>query len=229
MSRVLGLLAAVILVGAPVACGHSVTSRPPYDDPSRIPLPEDLGVFPAQGSVNVTWFAEPDIFAVIDGWNVYRAVGDEPTDADYQRLNADLFIEKEFVDPTVQDGVRYWYRVTSVTPAQVESVPTMAVSVVVDFTPPPAPQNVVAVAGEAGGSPFVRVTWDEVDDPELRHYNLVRDPPDPLLPVASGLLSPEYLDTRVDRGQRYVYRVFAVDNNLNQSTASDSAQVTVPE
>ncbi len=224
--RLLGLCLLMGMVG----CGHSVTPRGGFDDPANIPLPEDLGVFPSRGGVSVTWFSEPEIFAVIDGWNLYRARGvGEPTDADYQLQNRDLLVEDAFLDDDVVDGETYWYRMTSVTPAGIESLPTERVRTLVDFTPPPPPLNLEGEAEEnPGGGWIIRLRWDPVADPTLRHYNLLRDPPDPLLPVISGLLSPDFIDTRVEAGSTYVYVATSVDDNLNESGPSDPVTVTVP-
>jgi hypothetical protein len=97
-----------------------------------------VAAHPSVGSVNVTWPADPSIFGFIDGFYVYRAVGESPpADGAYVRLNRTSFTESIYVDDDVVDGVRYWYRLISVSPAAVESVPTEASWIRVDSSVEP--------------------------------------------------------------------------------------------
>jgi hypothetical protein len=221
---------ALVLVCVAWACGYSVSPRGGFEDPAAVPLPTDLGAFATQNGIEVTWIAEDEIFAVIEGWYLYRAAGEVAPLADaYRRLTPGILVEKAYNDRDIEDGVRYWYRITSVTPALVESLPSEAVSARVDFTAPLPPTNLrAAVEVNPGGGVEVRLHWDPVEDPELRHYNLYRNPADPLLPIITDLFQPAFVDIRVQRGERYVYRVTAVDEVFNESAPSDSVEVEIP-
>jgi len=221
----LGLVAAA-------GCGHRVTPTAAFRTAESLPLPTDLAAHPSGAAVNVTWLSDPEDFAFIDGFHVYRAEGEAaPAGAAWVRLTREPFTESLFVDGDVADGARYWYRLTSVSPAGVESVPTGAVWIRVDLTPPAPPGGLAAraVFSEVAGRYEVVVEWDGSGDPGFDHYNLYREPSYALQDFIPGLLDPEYDDFSVAAGSTYVYRVTAVDAAGNESDPSAPVTVTVPE
>lgn len=224
--RAIALPAALwLLSGSPIGCGHEVVPTEQYRDPSSLPQAEELVGFPTPVGVNIGWLADPAVFAVIDGWWIYRATGENlpPEDA-YARITPAVFVESSFIDTNVEDGVLYWYRLTSVSPAGVEGLPTFPVSVRVDYTPPSPPTGLAASV--LGGS--VQLSWDA--HPELlEHFNLYRVPPDP--PRIYGPLPPDaprFVDTGVAGGVAYRYWVTAVDPSLNESAPGETVSVTIP-
>ncbi len=229
--RVLSLALWPAVLVALAGCGHTVTPTAAFRAPASLPLPTDLLALPSVGSVNVTWQADPGLFAFIDGFNVYRAVGESPpADADYVRLNRELFTGSILVDEDVVDGVRYWYRLTSVSPAGIESLPTGVVWVRVDFTAPAPPQGLTAraVLNDIAGRYEVVLGWEASDDPAFHHYNLFRDPPFPLQGFVPDLRSAGFEDFTVEPDSNYTYRVTVVDDAFNESAPSDPVTVTVP-
>jgi fibronectin type 3 domain-containing protein len=95
-------------------------------------------------------------------------------------------------------------------------------NLVVDVTPPGAPQNFAAVAGDTQ----VSLSWNANSETDLAGYNVYRA-------VASGgpytkinaslVTSTSYSDSGLTNGTTYYYIVRAVDTSANES--SDSAEV----
>jgi glycosidase/fibronectin type 3 domain-containing protein len=98
-----------------------------------------------------------------------------------------------------------------------------------DIIPPAAPQNLRL---EDWGADFLKLAWDPVTgDPTLYAYDLFRS----TVEVEEGtrvarILAPAtaYIDTDVETGQIYYYRVRAVDTSFNRSNPS-SVVAAMPE
>ncbi len=215
-----------LLIGA-AGCGHSVTPTGDFRDPGSVPRPLDPDARAINTGVLVSWFADAGVFAIIDGWYVYRAPA---PDGAFVRLTPAPLVEQSFFDAEVSGGATYRYRVTAVTPAGLESFPTDPVTVTVDFVPPAPPTGIAAAAepNPVTGAPQVRVWWNASPEPDFDHYNLFRDPPVPGLPVVTDLHDPGYVDIEVEPGAAYRYWVTAWDRSANASAAADTALVTVP-
>ena len=92
---------------------------------------------------------------------------------------------------------------------------------VADTTPPAAPQNVAASAGDSQ----VSLSWSANTDPDLAGYNVYRSTslPVPLsspLNGASLLSVAGYVDTGLQNGTAYNYVVEAVDTSGNKAQAA---------
>src|SRR5262245_51595588 len=176
-----GLVALSILI-ALEGCGHDVTPTEDYSKPESIPIccSSDgsdaccgLVAFPFSQGIEVSWNSEGSIFTYIDGWLLYRATGDiAPADSAYHRLFSTPDTYSQFRDSEITDGVRYWYRLTSVSPAGIESVPSSPAVARADFTPPPPPSGLSANVISSG----VELTWSPSSAGDLDHYNVFRIP-----------------------------------------------------
>jgi len=219
------LLLAVGVLPLPVGCGHDVAPTGEFRDPASLPQAQDLLALSTPVGVNLGWTVDPSVFAIIDGWYIYRAEGETaPPDEAYRRINPDLFTESSYYDLNVEDGTQYWYRLTSVSPAGVEGVPTFPIAVRVDFTPPSPPTGL----GIEWTGRFVHLVWDAHPE-DLEHFNVFRTPPEPPLlfgPVPATQL--EWFDGGVAAGATYRYWVTAVDRSLNESAPSETVSVVIP-
>jgi len=188
-------------------------------------MAEELTGFSTPVGVNLDWIVDPEVFRIIDGWNIYRAEGNMPPSAEaYRKINTGLFVESMYFDRDVLDGTLYWYRLTSMSPAGVEGLPTDPIAVRVDFSPPSPPTGVQLE--HSGGR--VHVYWD-LHPESLEHFNVFRTPPDP--PAFFGpvpAILPEYFDPAVVPGTTYQYWVTAVDLSLNESAPSETVSVLIP-
>jgi fibronectin type III domain protein len=215
------------------ACGHDVAPTTDYSKPENIPVccTSDptarccgLTAYPFSRGIDLSWNVEDPIFSYIDGWLVYRAVGEsEPPDSAYRRLFSEPYTYSAYRDDQITDGVRYWYRLTSVSPAGVESLPTLPAGVRADFTPPNVPTGLAASVT----STQVVLQWNASTASDLDHYNVFREPRFPPLVFPRAYVA-NYLDRTVKPDSTYRYWVTAVDQGLNESAPSETVEVTVP-
>jgi fibronectin type 3 domain-containing protein len=214
------------------ACGHEVTPTKEYSEPESIPLccTSDgsdaccgLVAYAFSQGIEVTWNSEGSIFTFIDGWLLYRATGDTaPPDSAYHPLFTTPYTYSQYRDAQIVDGVRYWYRLSAVSPAGVESVPSDPAFVRADFTPPLAPTGLSAVFGGNG----VELSWDASSAVDLDHYNVFRAPDFPPF-VFPQVSAPHYVDPNVVADSTYTYWVTAVDQGLNESAPSETVVVRI--
>ncbi len=146
----------------------------------------------------------------------------------------------EMVDGTVEEGARYRYtavrsetvRVGGRT-LEVRSAPSAGVEMVWrDVYPPAAPQGLTALGYAAGSEPggassyAVDLVWEPVSDPRVTGYVVVRQRLDAAGQAvgavdrlsAEPVSTPGFHDASAKAGERYRYRVTAVDAKGNASS-----------
>jgi hypothetical protein len=215
-----------------LGCGHDVTPTSDYATPESIPVccTSDgsdaccgLVAYAFSQGIEVSWNSEGSIFTYIDGWLLYRATGDTaPPDSAYHLLFSTPYTYSQYRDAQISDGVRYWYRLSSVSPAGVESVPSSPAVVRADFTPPPKPTGLSALVTGNG----VELAWAPSSAGDLDHYNVFRAPDFPPF-VFPQVSAPQYVDPNVVADSTYTYWVTAVDQGLNESAPSETLEVIV--
>ncbi|HVA16622.1 MAG TPA: hypothetical protein VMV59_02800 [Candidatus Dormibacteraeota bacterium] len=143
-------------------------------------------------------------------------------------------------DANFKFGQRYAYYVASIAQypsAAVESESSTIIEVTPrDTFPPPAPTSLVAAFSPASASapPHVDLSWAISPETEVAGYNVYRGAAE-TGPAnrwdrlnRSLLLTPVFRDIPVVSGQRYFYRVTAVDRFGNESSPSAPVGVSVP-
>jgi fibronectin type 3 domain-containing protein len=178
------------------------------------PAPQNLVATPGDSQVQLNW----DVVAEADNYNVYRSTGGNYY---WQAAPAD----NSYLDTDVTNGVTYWYYVTAENGAG-ESDPSNSVEATPqgDTTPPGAPTNLSATAGDG----VVDLDWDNNSEPDLDSYSVYRDTSSggPYGQIASGLANSDYSDSAVTNGTTYYYVVTAVDTSSNESEYSNEASAT---
>ena len=155
------------------------------------------------------------------------------------------------VDRTAVTGETYRYtalRVRTVVldgrSLEVRSVPSAAATVVMmDVFPPNAPTGLVAAPGFSGESagaaglaqiPVIDLSWEPGVEARIAGYRVYRremggEVPGPWQRLNAELVAvPAYRDTTVKTGQRYGYRVTAVDGAGNESAPGNEVMETAP-
>jgi hypothetical protein len=214
------------------ACGHDVTPTADYSKPESIPIccTTDgstaccgLVAYAFSQGIEVSWNSEASIFTYIDGWLLYRAIGDvAPPDSAYHLLFSTPYTYSRYRDAEIVDGVRYWYRLSSVSPAGVESVPSDPAVVRADFTPPERPVGLIAMVNGNG----VDLSWTSSAATDFDHYNVFRTPEFPPF-IYPRVMQSHYIDSYVIADSTYRYWVTAVDQGLNESAPSDTIEVRI--
>jgi hypothetical protein len=146
------------------------------------------------------------------------------------------------IDRTAQSGQTYRYtaqRVLSVvlpgpTPAghklELRSSISQPITVLIRDTFPPAPPTGLAAipGGTASGSPSIDLSWEPNTDADLAGYIVYRQQISstgtltgpPLRLNATPVIGPSFRDPSAVSGQRYAYRVTAIDTAGNESAPS---------
>ncbi|MGH9778373.1 MAG: fibronectin type III domain-containing protein [Candidatus Acidiferrales bacterium] len=168
----------------------------------------------------------------IAGYQVYRSETGAPGSFALHGTAGTTHYE----DTRFQFAQKYFYAVRTL--AQygadtVESESSVAVEVAAkDLFPPPAPANLIVVAGAAR----IDLTWDASAAPDLAGYFVYRSEQpagtDTRLNVVHQRLNAQplrvqsYADTTIRAGVRYYYAVTAVDAEGNESAFSEEVSAT---
>ena len=84
--------------------------------------------------------------------------------------------------------------------------------------PPAIPKNLSAIAGDRR----IILSWDRNSDPDISHYNIYRDQDSPATTLhTSAGKDTFFVDTAVEIGTTYFYRIRAVDSSGYVSGFSD--------
>ncbi|MFO8006366.1 MAG: PA14 domain-containing protein, partial [Candidatus Brocadiia bacterium] len=90
-----------------------------------------------------------------------------------------------------------------------------------DTTPPAAPTNLSATAGDGQ----VNLDWDDNAESDLDHYSVYRGTGGNYYPQGDVTAS-QYTDTDVTNGTTYYYYVTATDTSSNESSGSNQVEAT---
>jgi hypothetical protein len=187
--------------------------------------PERVTVTARANGVMVEWSPVP---AATAGFNVYRRGAQERA---YGRpIHTSGAQETSWLDDTARFGQSYIYTVTAL--AQQEPVVESGIASdhevrYQDRFPPPPPADLVALA-EAGR---VRLVWQASDAEDIAGYNVYRRAGDSGAferITAEPVEAAELVDTAIRSGQRFTYRVTAVDQSGNESAPGAEVRAAVP-
>jgi hypothetical protein len=240
----------MIMIMMTSACGKKGPVRPKLG----IPLPTVQGVtLQQQGNLFVLGWEVPEYkeskeVQGLTGFRIKRLSYDPaegcPTCREPQAEVAELDIDSPtpaqhigkrmyWRDLDIRPGSGYRYAIVSVALGNLEG-PAAMIHLVAQ-TPPPAPTELLATAGDAR----VALQWTAPAQPaelQLVGYNLYRrqsQRPFPIVPVnRKPLQDTHLLDRGLDNGRTYEYRISALvrsGDQLLESMASPGVQVTPQE
>jgi hypothetical protein len=151
------------------------------------------------------------------------------------------------LDSSALFGRHYRYTVRRVIQLQAASrtlsvagTPSASVPIVTrDTFPPGAPVGLAAVPVSASmnhGTPEVDLSWSANTEPDLAQYRIYRqdvtlhEPMQRIAPAnrVGPIVAPAFRDLHVLPGHTYAYSVSAVDATDNESSHSQSIEITVP-
>lgn len=222
-----------------------------------IPPPLDLRATVGPDGITLTWSGELHVHETPEMRHRYRLYRGEAT-SDRDVVIGEVLLRQspaaELLDRSFEWEKTYRYRVVVVTVVprsgqdaiEVEGDDSPGVEILAhDAFPPAVPQNVQAVFAGAAQN-FIDLTWTPVTDADLAGYNVYRrDPVPPHRRAASTgdsgdygpahklnaelVKAPAFRDAEIERGQRYLYSVSAVDLRGNESAKSQETGESVPE
>ncbi len=184
--------------------------------------PENLLAIPEANRVCLSWQPPPPGKAEVLGYKVYRRRLEED---DYGRpLNSEPSAGTDYADTTAAYGSVYVYTVTAVPKDHPNSEGPPAIQFGIrydDVYPPPAVTRVDALPEQT----LVRLHWSPVEAPDLAGYEVFRSEnggPERRL-NDQPLTESSFVDSPVEVGKTYSYRVRSVDKAGNASEPSPSA------
>ncbi|GIG55125.1 PQQ-dependent sugar dehydrogenase [Demequina activiva] len=193
--------------------------------------PGGLSAVGGDGQVALSWTASTDLNGDLAGYQVFRSTSAGAIDPSSDTPLATA-TGTSFTDGTVTNGTEYFYLVTAIDDAGLQSAASNEVAAtpavpVPDTTPPAAPTGLSATAGDS----TVTLTWDAQSEPDLAGYQVFRATTAGAIdteadaPVAT-VTQTEYVDDTVTNGTGYFYAVTAIDESDNASAASTEASAT---
>jgi len=127
-----------------------------------------------------------------------------------------------FPDSGLIPGETYYYRVIAIDANGNESAPSASMFAAAQDLAPAAPTGLVAVSGTNEGE--IDISWDANTESDLDHYRVERcDSPSFPSPVTYTVAGTSHTDSGFGPGDRYYYRVYAVDEGGNESSQSSVA------
>lgn len=186
----------------------------------------------ADDRVQLQW---PPVAGAV-GYNVFRSV--DPENPATAHTFAGRSTTPTFTDTGLSLDTNYYYRVAAVGAGNMQGAPAERILVRTSTknAAPPSPVTELGIVREA--TDRLMVCWRKVPEPDVARYLLFRgDRPDfsvaGLQPVAvikpSGFYLEHHVDTGVQPGTTYHYRVFAEDWAGNRQLKSMVASATTPK
>jgi fibronectin type 3 domain-containing protein len=186
--------------------------------------PISLGATAGDKTAALSWAANTE--SDLAGYNVFRGT---TSGGPYTKINSSLVTSPSYNDTGLTNGTKYFWVVQAVDTSnnssgnsnEASGTPTAGP----DVTPPAAPKNLAAAAGDAS----VGLNWTANTESDLAGYNVFRGTTSggPYTKINSSLVTaPSYNDTGVTNGTTYFYVVQAVDSSNNPSGNSNQATAT---
>lgn len=183
-----------------------------------IASPGALTAEPTAAGVRLRWEDSSQIKDVV--FNVYRSLPDSPWPQ--EPINGEPVEGPEYLDATVETGLRYLYTVRPVLasdrPFREGEPSSTAELVAVDRFPPDTPSGLVAV--QEGTA--VRLFWSPNGERDLAGYRVERSNDGDVWARVGVVDSPSFLDTEVTGMREVSYRVSAFDRSQPPNSSDPS-------
>jgi len=207
---------------------------------NRARAPEDLllrtAQFPDETPPQIV--AGPEIVGLGDRSAAIEWSTDEPASSSvgfslspYLRIaphSTQAVVEHRVVLTRLEPGASYYYAVASTDasgngPVQSDMVEFTTLSEA-DETPPAIPGGLLARSGHE----VVRLEWEAEAEEDLVGYDVYRETEEGLIPIATRVAVPWFVDEGLTDGQEYRYRIAAVDGRQppNRSELSEAVAAT---
>lgn len=192
--------------------------------PSGVDRPREPSSFYAQQDESgIRLFWTPPTDNTVRGYQVSRREGHEQ----WVAVDTVEWSARSFSDSAVFPGVRYGYRIRSLTADGIRSAPTHTVEVA-RYGRPPLRPAFIRVTKSIGG---LRITWDAVHLPGVKGYAVYRrvgmGQRERLAEVSSGEKT-DFIDRTASEPGRYFYSVVTVAVDGQESQPSEEAAFLVP-
>lgn len=190
--------------------------------------PANLVVKLKEKKAFLTWDMnlEPDMAA----YDVFR--GPEMNGKNFDKINKAPIAPDvtEYLDDTVEEGLRYFYYVTATDKFGNQSTGSVTISLQPPDTTPPGAPTLIAVKPKEKS---ILVSWKGNTEKDLLGYYLYRgDTPDQMQKINQSVIEAnvlEFEDHGVVSAEKYYYALVAVDASLNESPRSQVIAATATD
>ena len=196
--------------------------------PTSLAIDENASI---EDTIKITWAANTD--DDFDLYRVYRSITVDSLPL-YQKVSETGLTT--YIDAGVDYGTLYFYRVSAVDENDNESEKSAAISCEpVNIFAPQTPTGFTAYGYNLPGeSPYVELRWTPNTESDFLHYNVYRHTSRAFTSDSAYFITQttetHYSDNTVDVGQRYYYRLTAVDKGLMASNpTSDESDLPLPQ
>jgi len=183
------------------------------------------------GKVVALRWSKPTLNAVngplaeVGGYKVFRKIAGDEAENDFSQLGIDPIFEEYFEDNDTSREGQYVYTVSTFISDRVESEPSNEAALAIkDVFSPDVPVNLVAFTGVK----HIFLSWESSKDRDLSHYRVYRKQKkdEDLVLFADNIKETFFRDTKVKKGDVYIYAVSAVDDKGNESEMSETVRHT---
>lgn len=172
------------------------------------------------GIVSLNWLPPND--KTVTGYRIYRKGSKELELLSIKAISGRLtlsYIDKGGLDKSLENAHEYYYAMSSLNQAEVESFITKIVSAVTKSVPPP----VEDISASKGKVKNIEVSWKPSSIPDLKHYTILKkriDSSESQKEIKVSADTTTYIDENLPDGARYHYQVTAVDTDGLEGTPS---------
>ncbi len=172
-----------------------------------VAIPAGFAALPAEGGIALSWTGPGD------GWSIFR-----------DGLPLAAVDRAGFLDASAEVGKSYRYQVEAWAKAGAQRAASERTTEVAltntDTFPPMAPKALSVIAS----TNTIELSWERCLEADFKHYRVWRDGQ----VLAAMVDVPAYTDRTAESGKKYIYAVSAVDLRGNESSKSQSVEITTP-
>lgn len=167
----------------------------------------------------------------VDGYKIVRSTSNsQPTYPDHYLVYISGASSTDYLDTNVSGNQSYYYRIGAYKNGEVIAYTN---SIYLTYTGSSNSSSTDFTLNTSSQSNGIHLTWNKTDYSEATGYKIVRSTsdssptyPENYLVYVSGINNLDYVDTSVDNGQVYYYRVGAYDGHILEYTSTSTIEFT---
>tara|TARA_B100000315_G_scaffold36538_1_gene31232 strand:- start:23966 stop:25255 length:1290 start_codon:yes stop_codon:yes gene_type:complete len=179
------------------------------------------------GIVSLNWLPSKD--KTVTGYRIYRKKSDDEKLLSIKDIPGRLtlsYVDKGGMEKPLENGHEYFYAISSLNQAEVESYITKIISAITKKQPPP----VKGISASKGKARSIEITWHPSPIADLKHYAILKkriDSSESQMEIRVPADTTTYFDENLQDGVRYHYQVKAVDiDGLNGMPSLEASGIT---
>jgi len=221
MKRLLFIPLIIFMIGH-FSCDSTVESEEDLDAPE---VPTGLQIIAGEsgdGEIKLSWLENDD--NDLDEYLIYRSENGDVAN-EYEKITETE--ETEYLDVGLEYDITYYYRISAIDRDDNESEKSGPVSIApINISVPQAPDSVKVYGHNYPGfSPYIEIMWKSNSETDFSHYNIYKSTGALFLANSNTFLanttSTIFQDDSVEVGERWYYKITAVDKGDEEETDVD--------